>query len=172
MSDTKRCRKDQHGIGSYLAISLALYGLENHKEFLREGGAGSNGTLLDTGYTIVPRCLFHQETVIMQRSSLFGAVDIIVELDFDHITPVGFNDGPGKLPVDENDILLISIRRSFSSLDSEVVVSCLARMWGLLVRIGIFGGARSPRIALRQRLHKKLAIIEARWTRYRGDIRC
>lgn len=71
-------------------------------ELVGKGGSGGNRALADGGDTVVPLGAFLTDAMPVDCGAFFGAGDVIVDGDFDHVAPVGFNGGPGELRVDED----------------------------------------------------------------------
>ena len=67
---------------------------------ISERRARSDGALLDGWHTIKPGRLLLEDTVPMQRSTIFGAGDLVIHGDLKCIPPVGFQVGSRELAID------------------------------------------------------------------------
>lgn len=112
--------------------------------------ARGNGTLVDTGNTILPRRPSLQETVPVKRSALLGTSDVVVQSDLDGITPVGLDGGSGVSPIDEQCLLLIAIRGNSATADGEVICPDDTSVGRRGVGVRVSGGRSSPGIPSRK----------------------
>lgn len=79
--------------------------------------------MADSRNTIFPLSALLQLPMPMKRSSLFRAVDVVVNGDCDHIAPIGFNLRRRVLTVDENDIAKDAVGRDPRARNGKVVVA-------------------------------------------------
>lgn len=117
-------------------------------ESVSEGRSGGNRALLDRGNTVEPRRLRLQETVPVQRSALVG--QIVVNDDFNPVTPVGFNRWARELSIDDHACPLVPVWCDRLLSKCKIIVACYAGVRYVLVEVGVFGGTATPRFSMRQ----------------------
>lgn len=113
-------------------------------EGIGERSARSNRALLNRGYTIIPRSFLLENTMPMESSAFLRASDLIMNGDLDCISPVGFDSWTRKLSINQNNVLLVSIRSKCAARYSEVVGSDNTGVWSGSVRIVTTCGKSAP----------------------------
>lgn len=79
-------------------------------------------------------------------------VEVVGDANLDPVSPVGLNQGPRELAVDDNDAPFDSIRRKDLALESPVVVSGYPGIWAFLILVAAFRRAAAPGISIRKRV--------------------
>jgi hypothetical protein len=84
--------------------------------------ARSNRALGDGGNAILPRPVLLQDTMPVKGGAFLRLSDVVAKSDLNGVSPVGLNQRPGELIIDEKDITLVAIRGDDTATDGEVVV--------------------------------------------------
>lgn len=76
-------------------------------------------------HTVHPLGVAHSQTMPMDSSAfrLIGANNVVIDLDLNHVSPVGFNGWARELAIDEEHRAFDSIRCDLATADFEVVPS-------------------------------------------------
>lgn len=121
-------------------------------ELVCKAFAGRNGALGDSWCSILPWGPLLKEAMPVNNRSLFRSRYVVVNCHDNLVTPVGFDQRPGKSTVDEENISLVSIRRDHPTTKGEFVVSDNTSSWPVPVWVGTPVGKLTPRIAMGQRV--------------------
>ena len=70
-------------------------------ELVPKALAGSDRTLLDCWNAVHPRAVSLQQAMPVKSSSFFRSSDLVMEIDDDGVSPIGFNSRSRKLVIDE-----------------------------------------------------------------------
>ena len=86
----------------------------------------------------------------MERGSLFRPSDLVCDSDLDFIAPVRFDCWTGYLAIDHDNASIDAVRSLEASFDDKIITTGHSCYWGLLVRVGIVCGLRTPWEPLRK----------------------
>ena len=100
-------------------------------EKVRKEGIGhtrsrSDRALINSRNAIVPRSALLQKPMPMERSTFFGARNLVTNINGDSIAPIGFDGWTGECTVDKQSASIHSIRRDYTTGDIEVVCGTIA----------------------------------------------
>lgn len=99
--------------------------------------------MLHSWHAIEPWSFFLDEAMPMEGGPFFRTGDLIVECNLDGVPPIRLKHWPWKLPINEDAILLVSVRSNDAALQSEMIASDYSSV-GHVIGVASFSSERTP----------------------------